>query len=61
MSALLGLGELFLESVGFSKGACGFFRLRTEVSDGQGAALDPRRAIGPLDTLFLSPQVPVER
>ncbi len=48
----MGLGELFLESVGFSKGACGFFRLRTEVSDGQGAALDPRRAIGPLDTHF---------
>ena len=35
-SFLLGLGELFLESFGFSKGAWRFFRLRTEVSDGQG-------------------------
>ena len=34
--AFLGLGELFLESGGFSKGAWSFFRLRTEVSDGQG-------------------------
>ena len=35
-SFLLGLGELFLESFGFSKDAWRFFRLRTEVADGQG-------------------------
>ena len=37
---------------GFAKGAC-FFALRRGVSDGKGPCpLTPRRAMGPLDTLF---------
>ena len=52
---LLGLGKLFLESFGFSKGAWRVFRLRTEVSDGEGLTppLHPRKGHSPLDP-FLS-------
>ncbi len=46
--SFLALRELFLESGGFEKGAWG--RCGARVSDGKGAALDPRRVFSPLDT-----------
>ena len=50
--ALFELVMLFLESGGFEKGAWEL-GLRPGVSDGKGRCpLTPRRAVGPLDTLF---------